>query len=140
MYYLYQQGLCRLCIPNQMIQTFNELDELIKPQSEEEPQNWLTLSFDKEVKVQLVLAAENAKMKLEEFIRALVWAKMKKVQQLRKERDERMKENLRKHSIQIINVRLTNELLDKYESKFEQIKSKTNVENKLKDLLLKELG
>jgi hypothetical protein len=123
-----------------MIQTFNELDELIKPQSEEEPQNWLTLSFDKEVKVQLVLAAENAKMKLEEFIRALVWAKMKKVQQLRKERDERMKENLRKHSIQIINVRLTNELLDKYESKFEQIKSKTNVENKLKDLLLKELG
>ncbi|WML30210.1 hypothetical protein RCG24_20380 [Neobacillus sp. OS1-32] len=123
-----------------MIQTFNELNELIKPQSEEEPQNWLTLSFDKEVKVQLVLAAENAKMKLEEFIRALVWAKMKKVQQLRKERDERMKENLRKHSIQIINVRLTNELLDKYESKFEQIKSKTNVENKLKDLLLKELG
>jgi hypothetical protein len=124
----------------QTIQTFNEVEELIKPQTEEEPQNWLTLAFDKEAKESLVEAANKARMTLEEFVRALVWTKVKQVQNVRKEREERTKENLRKQSIQIVNVRLTNELLDKYQSKFGQIKSKTDVENKLKDLLLKEIG
>jgi hypothetical protein len=120
--------------------SFNEVEELIKPQTEEEPQNWLTLAFDKEAKESLVEAAGKARMTLEEFVRALVWTKVRRVQQLRKERDERKNENLRKQSIQIVNVRLTNELLGKYESKFGKIQNITDLENKLKDLLLKELA
>lgn len=97
------------------IQKFNEVEELIKP-------------------------ADKARMTLEEFIRALVWTRVKQVQQLRKEQDERRKENLRKQSIKFVNVRLTNDLLEKYESKFGKIQNITDVENKLKDLLYKELG
>lgn len=122
------------------IQKFNEVEELIKPQTEEEPQDWRILSFDKEAKEPLVKAANKARMTLEEFVRALVWTRVKQVQQVRKEQDERRKENLRKQSIQFVNVRLTNDLLDKYESKFGKIQNITDVENKLKDLLYKELG
>jgi len=122
------------------IQTFNDVEELIKPQTEEDPRDWLTLLFDKEAKEPLVRAADKARMTLEELVRALVWTKVRQVQQLRKAQDERRQENLRKQSIQIVIVRLTNELLDKYESKFGRIQNITDVENKLKDLLDKEIG
>ncbi|MEK5548160.1 hypothetical protein [Paenibacillus sp. FSL L8-0689] len=91
----------------------HEVEELIKPQTEEDPRDWLTLSFDKEAKEPLVKAADKARMTPEEFVRALVWTKERQVQQLRKERDERRNENLRKQSTQIVNVRFTNELLER---------------------------
>ena len=59
---------------------------------------------------------------------------------MRKEQEERREERLRKEHFRIVNVYFDNDLIEKYESKFGQIKSKTDVENKLKDLLLKELG
>jgi predicted HicB family RNase H-like nuclease len=122
------------------IEGFDKVDELIQPQAEKDPQDWLTLEFDKEVKEPLVQAADKARMTLEEFVRALVWTKVKQVLKLQKEKDERIKENMRKQAIKIVNVRLTNELLDKYEAKFGKIQNITDVENKMKDLLYKEIG
>ena len=122
------------------IKDIQKVTELIRPQTEEEPQNWFTLKLEQEQKDSLVQAAHKAGLSLEEFIWALVWTKVKEILKVRKEQEERREERLRKEHFRIVNVYFDNDLIEKYESKFGQIKSKTDVENKLKDLLLKELG
>lgn len=122
------------------IEGFDKIDELIQPLTEEDPQDWLTFELDKEAKEPLIQAANKAKMTLEEFVRALVWTKVQRTFKAQKEQDERRMEQRRKENFRIFNLYFESDLIAKYESKFGQIKSKADVENKLKDLLLKELG
>jgi len=122
------------------IEGFEKVDELIQPQTEGDPQDWLTLEFDKEVKEPLVQAANKAKMTLEEFVRALVWTKVKRTFEAKKEQDERSMEQKRKGSYRAVTIRLEPDLFERYESKFGRINSITEIENTLKDLLQKELA
>ncbi|WP_077214502.1 hypothetical protein [Bacillus dakarensis] len=122
------------------IEGFEKVDELIQPQTEGDPQDWLTLEFDKEVKEPLVQAANKAKMTLEEFVRALVWTKVKRTFKAKKEQDERSMEQRRKESYRAVMIRLEPNLIERYESKFGRINSITEIENTLKDLLQKELA
>ena len=122
------------------IEGFDKVNELIQPQTEKDPQDWLTLEFDKEVKEPLVQAANKAKMTLEEFARALVWTKVKRTFKAKKEQDERSMEQRRKESYRAVMIRLEPDLIERYESKFGRINSITEIENTLKDLLQKELA
>lgn len=122
------------------IEGFDKVDELIQPQTEEDPQDWLTFAFDKEAKEPLVQAANKAKMTLEEFVRALVWTKVKKTFKAKKEQDERSMEQRRKEGYRAVMIRLEPNLIERYESKFGRIDSITEIENTLKDLLQKELA
>lgn len=122
------------------VEGFEKVDELIQPQTEGDPQDWLTLEFDKEAKEPLVQAANKAKMTLEEFVRALVWTKVKRTFKAKKEQDERLMEQRRKESYRAVMIRLEPDLIERYESKFGRINSITEIENTLKDFLQKELA
>lgn len=122
------------------IEGFDKIDELIQPQTEKDPQDWLTLEFDKEVKEPLVQAANKARMTLEEFVRALVWTKVKQTFKDQKEQDERWMEQRRKENYRAVTIRLESNLIQKYEAKFGRINSITDIENTLKNLLQKELA
>lgn len=122
------------------LECIDKVDELIQPQTEEDPQDWLTLEFDKEVKEPLVQAANKAKMTLEEFVRALVWTKVKQTFKAQKEQDERRIEQRRKESYRAVMIRLEPDLIQQYESKFGRINSITDIENTIKNLLQKELA
>lgn len=121
------------------IEGFDKMDELIQPQTEKDPQDWLTLEFDKEVKEPLVQAANKARMTLEEFVRALVWTKVKQTFKDQKEQDERRREQRRKESYRAVMVRLEPDLIQQYESKYGKINNTTDIENTLKNLLQNEL-
>lgn len=122
------------------IEGFDKVDELIQPQTEKDPQDWLTLEFDKEVKEPLVQAADKVRMSLEEFVRALIWTKVKQTFKVQKEQDDRRMEQRRKESYRAVMIRLEPDLIIKYESKYGRINSATDIENTLKDLLQKELA
>lgn len=124
------------------IECFDKVDELIQPQTEENPQDWLTFMFDKEVKEPLIKAAKGAGLSLEEYIRALVWTRVKQVRKHDEEMEKKRVELRRKESLRSIhfNLSLTDELVERCESKFGRIESKTDIENKIKELFLKELA
>lgn len=122
------------------IEGFDKVDELIQPQTEKDPLDWLTFEFDKEAKEPLVQAANKVKMTLEEFVRALVWTKVKKTFKAKKEQDERSMEQRRKESFRAVTIRLEPDLVEKYESKFGRINSVTEVESTLKEMLQRELA
>lgn len=122
------------------IESFDKTDELIQPQTEENPQDWLTFSFDKEAKETLVQAANKARMTLEEFVRALVWTKVKRTFKAKKEQDERSMEQKRKGSYRAVTIRLEPDLIERYESMFGRINSITEIEKTLKDMLQRELA
>lgn len=121
------------------IEGFDKVDDLIQPQTEEDPRDWLTFDFDKEAKEPLVQAANKAKMTLEEFVRALVWTKVQRTFKAKKEQDERLMEQRRKEGYRTVMIRLEPDLIQQYESKFGRINSITDIENTLKNLLQKEL-
>lgn len=122
------------------IEGFDKMDELIQPQTEKDPQDWLTLEFDKDVKERLVQAASQAKMTLEGFVRALVWTKVKRTFKAKKEQDERLMEHRRKESYRTVTIRLEPDLVERYESKFGRINSIAEIENTLKNMLQRELA
>ncbi|MCM3567551.1 hypothetical protein [Neobacillus mesonae] len=122
------------------LEGIDEVDGLIQPQTEEDPQDWLTLEFDKEAKESLGQAANKAKMTLEEFVRALVWTKVKKTFKAQKKQDERRMEQRRKENYRAVMIRLEPDLIQQFELKFGRINSITDIENTLKKLLQKELA
>jgi len=63
----------------QAIESYDKVTELIQPQTTAVPRDWLTFTFDKEVKEPLLKAAKKAGLSLEEFVRALVWTRVKQV-------------------------------------------------------------
>ena len=122
------------------LEGIDSVDELIQPQTEEDPKDWLTLEFDKDVKERLIAAADKARIPLETFVRSLIWTKVKKAFKAQKEQDERWMEQRRKVSYRAVTIRLEPDLIQQYESKFGRINSIADIENTLKNLLEKELA
>ncbi|MCR8978650.1 hypothetical protein [Brevibacillus laterosporus] len=122
------------------LEGIDEVDELTQPQTEEDPKDWLTLEFDKDVKERLVAAADKARLPLETIVRGLIWTKVKQTFKAQKEQDERRMEQRRKESYRAVMIRLEPELIQQYESKFGRINSITDIEYTLKNLLQKELA
>jgi hypothetical protein len=126
----------------QTIESYDEVTELTQPQTTEEPRDWLTFTFDKEVKEPLIKEAKKAGLSVEEFVRALVWTRVKQISKQDEEQKKKEKEYRRKQSLRSIhfNLSLTDEMMERYESKFGRLESKTDIENKIKELFLKELA
>lgn len=122
------------------LEGIDTVNELIQPQTEEDTKDWLTLEFDKDVKERLVQAASKEKMTLEEFVRALIWTKVKRTFKAKKEQDERLMEQRRKESYRAVTIRLEPDLVERYESKFGRINSIADIENTLKGMLQRELA
>ena len=122
------------------LEGIDDVNELTQPQTEEDPKDWLTLEFDKDVKERLVAAADKARLPLETFVRALIWTKVKQTFKAQKEQNERRMEQRRKESYRAVMIRLEPELIQQYESKFGRINCITDIENTLKNLLQKELA
>jgi hypothetical protein len=70
-------------------------------------------------------------MTLEEFVRALVWTKVKGTFKAKKEQDEKSMEQRRKESYRAVTIRLEPDLVEKYELKFGRINSITEIESTL---------
>lgn len=117
----------------QAIESHDEVTELTQPHTTEEPRDWLTFTFDKEVKEPLIKEAKKAGLSLEELVRALVWTKVKQVSKHDEEVEKKRAELRRKQSLRSIhfNLSLTDEMVERYESKFGRIESKTDIENKI---------
>jgi uncharacterized protein (DUF1778 family) len=124
------------------IKGFGSVEELVKPETDIDPRDWLTLTFDKDIKEALVEASGEARMSLEEFVRALVWTKVKQVQQHQKDVEARRAEQQRQQSFKHVNLKLQldNEMVQRFEERFGAIQSISDVEKKLQELLYKELG
>ncbi|MBU9722159.1 MULTISPECIES: hypothetical protein [Bacillaceae] len=126
----------------QAIERFEKVTELTQPHTTEEPQDWLTFTFDKEVKEPLIKEAKKAGLSLEEFVRALVWTRVKQVSKHDEEQKKKQEEQRRKQSLCQVhfNLSLTAEMVERYETKYGRAESKADIENKIKELILKELA
>ncbi|MFA9559862.1 hypothetical protein ACERII_21345 [Evansella sp. AB-rgal1] len=126
----------------QAIESFGKVTELTQPETTEEPQDWLTFTFDEEVKEPLLKEAKKAGLSLEEFVRALVWTRVRQVSKHDEVQKSKQEEHRRKQSLCHVhfNMSLTDEMVERYESKFGRIESRSDIENKIKELFLKELA
>lgn len=119
------------------VEKHNELTNLILPAVEDQaPFHWLTFEFEKEQKESLKAAAKEARISLEEYVRAVVWTNYKTLEQKKKERDQRLEELRRKQQGTQVRFVLNDELLERYEDRFGPAVDQEAVTGNIKSLLI----